>query len=144
MPTMSETALTALHAALAGNLTGATVQRNGVLPVKVPAAGLVIVADGDPGTPEETLGLRSYTYEHRARIEIYVAAATEAERLSGLDDLKAEIGDILDDDRTLGGAVSFVDPEAPVTDDVPVEGAQPIKTATIEVVLTYTTSSPLA
>ena len=48
-PTLRETILTALHARLSA--LPAAVRRNEVLPEKVPAAGLVILPDRDPGEP---------------------------------------------------------------------------------------------
>ncbi len=53
MPTPRETILQALLAALQ-TVPGATVLREEVLPERVPAGGLVILRDGDPGTPEVT------------------------------------------------------------------------------------------
>ena len=34
----------------------ASIERNSVLPEKVPAGGLIILRDGDPGEPEQALG----------------------------------------------------------------------------------------
>ena len=53
MPTPRETILTALHARLSA--LPATTLRGEVLPERVPAAGLLILRDGESGEPEETL-----------------------------------------------------------------------------------------
>ena len=51
MPTFRETILTALHARLSA--LPATALRGEVLPERVPAEGLLILRDGEPGEPEE-------------------------------------------------------------------------------------------
>jgi hypothetical protein len=42
--------------ALLETVPGATVERNSVLPEKIPDGGLIILRDGDPGEPEQALG----------------------------------------------------------------------------------------
>jgi hypothetical protein len=51
----AEQVLEGLRAALE-TVPDAAVQRNSVLPEKVPGGGLIIVRDGDPGEPEQALG----------------------------------------------------------------------------------------
>ncbi len=70
MPTSRETILTALHARLA--TLPATALRGEVLPERVPAEGLLILRDGEPGEPEVTLSPLCYHYQHRAEIEAVV------------------------------------------------------------------------
>ncbi len=53
MPTTRETALAALHARL--QPLAALTLRDEVLPERIPAAGLMILRDGQPGKPEVTL-----------------------------------------------------------------------------------------
>jgi len=73
MPTLRETTLTALHARLSA--LPATALRGEVLPERVPAAGLLILRDGEPGEPEVTLSPLRYHYQHRAEIEAVVQGA---------------------------------------------------------------------
>lgn len=54
MPTPRETILQALLAALQ-TVPNATVLRGAILPERIPTGGLLILRDGDPGTPEVTL-----------------------------------------------------------------------------------------
>ena len=56
----------------------------------------------------------------------------------------AAIGTALEADRTLGGLCDWVEPEAPASVDLPIEGAVALKAAVITVVLHYTTTGPLA
>ena len=93
----------------------------------------------------------SYTPEQLAALER--ALATGEQRVTfgdrtveyrSIDDLIAAIGAALEADRTLGGLCDWVEPEAPASVDLPVEGAAALKAALITVVLHYTTTGPLA
>ena len=77
MPTVRETILTALHTRLSA------------LPERVPAEGLLILRDGEPGEPEVTLAPLRYHYQHRAEIEAVVQGAS---RDAAFDTLTASIG----------------------------------------------------
>ena len=140
MPTHRETILAALHARLSA--LPATALRGEVLPERVPAGGLLILRDGEPGEPEVTLSPLRYHYQHRAELEVVFQAGTG--RASAFDDLITAIGTALEADRTLGGLCDWVEPEAPASVDLPVEGAAALKAAVITVVLHYTTTGPLA
>ena len=137
--TIRETILAALHARL--STLSATTLRGEVLPERVPAAGLLILRDGEPGEPEVTLSPLRYHYQHRAEIEAVVHGA---ERDAALDALTASIGTALAADRTLGGLCDWVEAEAPEPVDLAVEGAAGLKAAVIPVTLHYTTADPLA
>jgi len=140
MPTTRETVLAALHARL--QPLAALTLRDEVLPERIPAVGLIILRDGQPGEPEVTLSPLRYNYQHRAELEVVVQASSG--RASAFDDLIAAIGTVLEADRTLGGLCDWVEPEAPASVDLPVEGAATLKAAVITVVLHYTTTGPLA
>jgi hypothetical protein len=140
MPTTRETVLAALHARL--QLLAAVVLRDDVLPERIPTAGLIILRDGQPGEPEVTLSPLRYHYQHRAELEVVVQAPDG--RASAFDSLITTIGTALEADRTLGGLCDWVEPEAPASVDLPIEGAAALKAAVITVVLHYTTTGPLA
>lgn len=140
MPTTRETILSALLTRL--QPLAALTLRDDVLPERIPAAGLIILRDGQPGEPEVTLSPLRYHYQHRPELEIVVQAGTG--RADAFDDLIAAIGAALEEDRTLGGLCDWLEPEAPAPADLPVEGAAALKAAVITVVLHYTTTGPLA
>jgi hypothetical protein len=142
MPTSSETILQALLAALQ-TVPGAPVLREEVLPERVPASGLVILRDGDPGTPEVTLSPLAYHYEHRAEIEVIVQGKTPAARANAFDTIVQAIGAAISPDRTLGGLCDWTEAQAPQPVDLPVEGAAALKAAIIPVILAYSTTDPL-
>lgn len=140
MPTTRETVLAALRARL--QPLAALTLRDEVLPERIPTAGLIILRDGQPGEPEVTLSPLRYHYQHRAELEVVVQAGTG--RANAFDDLIAAIGTALEADRTLGGLCDWVEPDAPASVDLPVEGAAALKAALISVVLHYSTTGPLA
>ena len=140
MPTTRETVLAALHARL--QPLAAQVLRDEVLPERIPASGLIILRDGQPGEPEVTLSPLHYHYQHRAELEVVIQAPNG--RASAFNTLTAAIGTALEADRTLGGLCDWVEPEAPSSVDLPIEGAAALKAAVITVVLHYTTTGPLA
>lgn len=138
MPTTRETVLAALQARL--STLSATVLRGEMLPERVPSAGLLILRDGEPGEPEVTLSPLRYHYQHRAEIEAVVQGA---DRDAAFDELIAAIGAALEADRTLSGLCDWVEPEAPTSVDLAIEGAASLKAAVITVVLHFTTTDPL-
>ena len=139
MTTTREIVLAALHARL--QPLAALMLRDDGLPERIPASGLIILRDGQPGEPEVTLSPLRYHYQHRAELEVVVQAGTG--RASTFDTLIATIGAALEADRTLGGLCDWVEPEAPASVDLPIEGAAALKAAVVTVVLHYTATGPL-
>ena len=139
MPTTRELVLAALHARL--QTLAAPSLRGDVLPERIPATGLIILRDGNPGEPEVTLSPLSYFYQHRAELEVVIQAGSGRDAL--FDALTADIGAALAADRTLGGLCDWVEAEAPEPVDLPIEGAAALKAAVIIVVLHYATTDPL-
>jgi len=139
MPTPRENILTVLHVRLSA--LPATALRGEVLPERVPAAGLLILHDGEPGEPGVTLSPLRYHYQHRADIEAVVQGAA---RDAAFDILCSSIGAAIAADRTLGGLCDWIEAEAPRPVDLPIEGAAALKAAVITLVLHYTTTDPLA
>jgi hypothetical protein len=126
-------------------LPDAVVERNSVLPEKIPDGGLVILRDGDPGEPEQALGgFGSTYYQHAVEIEVYVEEGDAAARDAAFDDLLQQIGAVLEADRTLGGVAFGLTYGRPEQAIEAVAGAPPIKTATLTVTVDYETSAPLS
>ena len=140
MPTTRETVLAALHARL--QTIAAPSLRGDVLPERIPATGLIILRDGNPGEPEVTLSPLTWVYEHRAELEVVIQAGSGRDAL--FDALTADIGAVLASDRTLGGLCDWVEAEAPEPVDLPIEGAAALKAAVITIVLHYSTADPLS
>jgi hypothetical protein len=140
MPSTRESVFAALLARL--QPLAALTLRDEALPERIPAAGLIILRDGQPGEPEVTLSPLRYHYQHRAELEVVVQVGTA--RATAFDTLIVSIGAALESDRTLGGLCDWVEPEAPAPVDLPIEGAAALKAAVITIVLHYSSNSPLA
>jgi hypothetical protein len=139
----AEQVLDALEALLE-TAPGATVERNSVLPEKVPAGGLVILRDGDPGEPEQALGgFGSTYYQHAVEIEVYVEEGDAAARDAAFDALLQQIGLVPEADPTLSDlafGLTYGRPQAAIE---AVAGAPAIKAATLNVTVDYGTDAPL-
>ena len=143
MTSKREQALAGLFLCLKDNVTGLSVLRNEPLPTKVPADGLLILRDGDPGEPEVTLSPTRYHYQHRAEIEALVQHGDQAQRDTVLDALLGTLAQALDGQTSLGGLVDYLHIETPDFLSETVEGAPTIKAAVVPVILEYSTSNPL-
>lgn len=137
-----EAALKALLSLLQG-LTGPKVLRNEPEVQTIPAGGLVVLRDGEPGEPEVLLSPASYAYEHRAEIVVQVSGGSAAGRDAALDALLQAIGAAIAADQTLSGAVDMATPGGPELVDEAVEGAPAIKAALVPVFLEYVSATPL-
>ncbi|MDH3661179.1 MAG: acyl-CoA transferase [Alphaproteobacteria bacterium] len=121
------------------------VERNSVLPEKMPSGGLIIVRDGDPGEPEQSLGgFGSSYYQHAVEIEVYVEEGDAGVRDSAFDDLLQQVGVVLDTDPTLGGLAFGLTYGRPEQSIEAVAGAPAIKNATLSVTVDYETETPLS
>lgn len=141
----AEDIMDALKTLLATGVSPVEVLRNSAIPEKIPADGLVILRDGDPGDPEQSLGgFDNCYYEHAVEIEVYVAHDDRAERDTLYDGLLQLIGIALKSDTTLGGLVYGSVYGRPSPQIEPVEGGKDIKACVLPVTLHYETDSPLA
>lgn len=61
-------------------ISGPRFYGNEALPEKVPAGGLLILRDGDPGEPETILSPLSYYWQHLASLEVFVRGRSDAAR----------------------------------------------------------------
>ena len=143
MASKRELVLTALFARLEFNL-GATVRRNEALPERVPAEGLVILRDGDPGEPDVTLNPRTEFYGHRIELELLVTRPPDGSGDAVLDALIASIAAALAPDPSLGGLAENLRLGAPETGMLAIEGAAPILTARLIATVEYLVDDPLA
>lgn len=143
MPTRREQLLTALLARLQ-SIPAVTVKREAPLPEKVPAGGLVILRDGDPGEPEVLLSPLTYLWQHRAEVEVIVQQGPADTASTVLDGLLAAIGTALAADRTLAGLADWLDWGGPQTRDLAIDGAAGLRAAVVPVILHYASADPLA
>ena len=131
--------------ALLETVPGAVVERNSALPEKVPAGGLIILRDGDPGEPEQPLGgFGSTYYQHVVEVEVYVEHGDAAARDAAFDALLQQIGEALEADAILGGVAFGLTYGRPEPSIEAVAGAPAIKTATLTVTVDYESDAPLS
>jgi hypothetical protein len=124
---------------------GAVVERNSVLPEKIPDGGLIILRDGDPGEPERALGgFGNAYYQHAVEIEVYVEEGGPAARDAAFDNLLQQIGAALEADATLGGLAFGMGYGRPDASIETVAGAPAIKSATLTVTVDYEADTPLS
>jgi hypothetical protein len=122
----------------------AAVERNSVRPEKVPAGGLIILRDGDPGEPEQALGgFGNAYYQHAVEIELYVEEGDAAARDAACDALLQQIGAALEADPTLGGRAFGLTYGRPESSIEAIAGAPAIKSVTLTVTVDYETGTPL-
>ena len=143
MTSKTEAVLRALEARLQTiAISTRRVLRDEGVPQEVPADGLVILHDGDPGEPEELLGGQGpYLYAHDAEIGVIVQSAKPAVRAAKFDALKVAVAGALDADPTLGGAVDALIYAAPAASEEGIEGMAGAKKGTIPVTLEYQSES---
>ncbi|MFO1152752.1 MAG: acyl-CoA transferase [Rhodospirillales bacterium] len=117
---------------------GTAVKRNQALPQSVPAGGLIILRDGDPGEPDVTLNPRTEYYTHRAEIEAFAGDET------GIDALFVAVAAALAGDRSLGGLAENLYLGAPEIGALAIDGAAPIATGRATLIIEYLAGDPLA
>ncbi len=137
-----EQVIEAIVALVVAALPAAKVERNAAKPERVPAGGLVIVRDGDPGEPDVLLSPLTYLYTHRIPLEVAARESGSQSREEALDAMLAAIGAAVAADRTLGSLCEFIEAEAPATADIEASGAQAVRWADAAIVATYATTDP--
>lgn len=141
MASVREQILAALLVCLEA-VPGATAKREAPLPETVPAGGLIILRDGDPGDPEVVLSPVSYLWEHQTEIEVILQRGQNDDS-AALDTLLVAVGAALAADRSLGGLAEWLDWGAPKTSGLAIDGAGTLRGATVLVTIHYASPDPL-
>ena len=141
MSSIREQILAALLARLEA-APDAMVKREAPLPETVPAGGLIILRDGDPGDPEVLLSPLSYLWEHQTEVEVIIQRGASDES-AALDTLLTAVGAALAADRSLGGLAEWLDWGAPKTSGLAIDGAAAVCGATVPVTIHYSSADPL-
>ncbi len=141
MPSVREQILSALLARLE-SVPGTTAKREAPLPETVPAGGLIILRDGDPGDPEVVLSPVTYLWEHQTEIEVILQRGQDDDS-GALDSLLIAVGDALAAERSLGGLAEWLDWGAPKTSGLAIDGAASLRGATVPITIHYASPDPL-
>lgn len=145
MPSVREQILAAFFAELKTFESSAIkVLHNAEKPTKIPMNGAVIILrDGESGDPEILLSPLTYIYEHRANLEIMVDHAYAQSQQTSLDDLLMVIGNLIENNRSMNGLAEWIEAAAPEFLQEATEGAPAIRAATVNVLMRFSTTSPL-
>ena len=108
----------------------------------VPAGGLIILRDGDPGDPEVVLSPVTYLWEHQTEIEIILQRGQDDDS-AAFDNLLMAVGVALAADRSLGDLVEWLDWGAPKTSGLAIDGAAALRGAMVPVTIHYASDDPL-
>lgn len=122
----------------------AKVARNVDKSERIAPGGNVIIRDGDPGEPEVTLSPLSYSYQHTIPLEFAAYESGDRTREAVLDDMLTALGAAIEADRTLGGLAEWVEASAVSPDDLTAPGAETARWTELNLMVAYTTTSPLA
>ncbi len=140
-----EAALGALFTLLDGlPLQPNAIRRNLSLPERLSEHAMVFLRDGDMTQVDVTLSPVTYLWEHAASIEIYVAHPEASARDARMDELLQALGTLVLADPTLSGQIDHTEVMPPKFEDVTPEGSVGIKACTLDVVMHYASSHPLA
>ena len=146
MPSVRETALQSLTTVIRSAVEPVIVLRNEPRPQEVagyPRQSLLIVGDGEPGIPEQTLGVKSYYWTHNVDLEIIVQRTDNDVRAEAIDELVSSVGSAITADTTLGGTVQYVRPGGVLpTHDQDDAGTVPYGVGLMLIELWYETDTP--
>lgn len=111
--------------------------------VRVPAGGRVVMGRGDPGKPDVDLSPPIYWWRHAIPITVERYAEDGLTGDEAVDEVLRRIDTAVAADRTLGGLAIYLETTSPQDEDAFVEGAEPPVAVSIDVIATYSTTSPL-
>lgn len=137
-----------LNAELAGLMAalatpGRVIERNLDLPEDIPAAGLVILRDGQLEQTGTVLSPLRYEFVNRADLELFVTGDDAAARDADMATLRGQVVAFVTANRTLGGLVDWLDAEEPDDRGVPIDGGPGVKAALLSLEAHFTSDSPL-
>lgn len=142
MTSKREEVAQAVKALLKAAAPHAEVRRDQPWPKRPDPGGTAILHDGDPGDPEVTLSPLLYTYSHAFEIEV-LGPPGSTNRHELLDQLLIAIGERIEADRSLGGLTEWLEASAPVTEDITLDSAEPLRAAQLTLMAVYSTPNPL-
>jgi hypothetical protein len=140
--TKREQVLIAVAAALQALPYGRDFKRNADKPASLSEAGAIRMRDGDLGDPEVLLSPLQYTFSHRIPVELFIYKQSGKTKEQVLDEAVAAISSIITGNRTLNGLCEWLEAELQSPDDFGVTGAEAGLMVSVDLIATYTTTSP--
>lgn len=124
-------------------LNGVQTRKNVVIPQKIPPEGMIILRSGKCEIIETILSPVSYVLELRPELEILVQNIDDDKRHNQITGIVKKISDCLKNDFSLGGTVDYLHTEPPEYSDENIDGAPPIRVASIPVIIEFVSNNPL-
>ena len=124
-------------------LNGVQTRKNVVIPQKIPPEGMIILRSGKCDIIETILSPVSYVLELRSELEILVQDVNDDKRYNQMLKIVKKVSDCLKDDFSLGGTVDYLHTEPPEYSDENIDGAPPIRIASIPIIIEFVSNNPL-
>ena len=124
-------------------LNGVQTRKNVVIPQKIPPEGMIILRSGKCEIIETILSPISYVLELRPELEILVQDINDDKRYNQMLKIVKKVSDYLKDDFSLGGTVDYLHTEPPEYSDENIDGAAPIRIASIPIIIEFVSNNPL-
>lgn len=124
-------------------LNGVQARKNIVIPQKIPPEGMIILRSGKCEIVETILSPVSYILELRPELEILVQDINDDKRYNQMLKIVKKVSDCLKDDFSLGGTVDYLHTEPPEYSDENIDGAPPIRVASIPIIIEFVSNNPL-
>ena len=104
---------------------------------------MIILRSGKCEIIETILSPVSYVLELRPELEILVQDINDDKRYNQMLKIVKKVSDCLKDDFSLGGMVDYLHTEPPEYSDENIDGAPPIRIASIPIIIEFVSNNPL-
>ena len=119
------------------------IKKNVVIPQKIPPEGIIILRHGKCEIVETILSPVSYVLELRPELEVLVQGMDDDHRHNQMSKIIKKVSDCLTSDFSLGGNVDYLHTDPPEYSDENIDGAPPIRVASIPIIIEFVSNNPL-
>lgn len=119
------------------------IKKNVVIPQKIPPEGIIILRHGKCEIVETILSPVSYVLELRPELEVLVQGMDDDHRYNQMSKIIKKVSDCLTSDFSLGGNVDYLHTDPPEYSDENIDGAPPIRVASIPIIIEFVSNNPL-
>lgn len=119
------------------------IKKNVVIPQKIPPEGIIILRHGKCEIVETILSPVSYVLELRPELEVLVQGMDDDHRHNQMSKIIKKVSDCLTSDFSLGGNVDYLHTDPPEYSNENIDGAPPIRVASIPIIIEFVSNNPL-
>ena len=119
------------------------IKKNVVIPQKIPPEGIIILRHGKCEIVETILSPVSYVLELRPELEVLVQGMDDDHRHNQMSKIIKKVSDCLTSDFSLGGNVDYLHTDPPEYSYENIDGAPPIRVASIPIIIEFVSNNPL-